>query len=106
MARTWVERGDVPRDATRVRSTLHATQSDRLPQARDRLPQAHHDRRLHLLRIPEAAAKLAVCPRTVQSAIARGDLRVVRLGRAVRIDPADLRAYIWTCRSAAPGGGR
>lgn len=60
----------------------------------------------HLLRIPEAAAKLAVCPRTVQSAIARGDLRVVRLGRAVRIDPADLRAYIWTCRSAAPGGGR
>jgi excisionase family DNA binding protein len=43
---------------------------------------------------PVPAALRTHTERTVRAIIARGDLRVVRFGRSVRIDPTDLRAFI------------
>jgi excisionase family DNA binding protein len=42
----------------------------------------------------EAAASLAVSVRTLQNLQQRGELTAVRIGRAVRFDPADLRRLI------------
>lgn len=50
------------------------------------------DNRLITLR--EAAERLAVSERTVRTLIAGGQLRRLRIGRAVRIDPSDLCAFI------------
>lgn len=47
-----------------------------------------------LLAYPEAAKVLGVTERTVRSLVCRGALPAVRFGRSVRIDPADLRAFI------------
>jgi hypothetical protein len=46
------------------------------------------------LRKADVARALGVCPRSVDGYIAAGRLRVVKLGAAVRIDPADLAAFI------------
>lgn len=45
-----------------------------------------------LLTTSEAASLLHVHPRTVQRLVERGELGAVRLGAAVRFDPADLTA--------------
>jgi excisionase family DNA binding protein len=42
----------------------------------------------------DVAAQLRVSERTVRRLIATGALRVRRVGRAVRISPADLEAYL------------
>ena len=47
-----------------------------------------------LLTYQDAARRLAVSDRTVWSLVKRGELPVVKIGAAVRIDPADLLAYI------------
>lgn len=47
-----------------------------------------------LLSQREAARACSVCEKTLYLAVRRGELRVVRIGRAVRYDPADLRAWI------------
>jgi excisionase family DNA binding protein len=47
-----------------------------------------------LLTKKAAAEILGVCPRTVDNLLARGQLRPVKLGSLVRVDPADLRACI------------
>ena len=47
-----------------------------------------------LLTINEAADFLNVSTRTVRREIDRGALAVVRIGRSIRIDPADLDAVI------------
>lgn len=47
-----------------------------------------------LLTLRDAAKYLGVCERTIRATIAARLLRCVRIGRAVRIDPADLRAFI------------
>lgn len=47
-----------------------------------------------LLTYQEAGEVLGVTDRTVSKLVAEGGLRAVRFGRSVRIDPADLRAYI------------
>ena len=47
-----------------------------------------------LLRIPDAAARLAVSPRTVRRMIASGRLPAVRLGRVVRLREEDLAALL------------
>ena len=49
----------------------------------------------------QAAKSLQVCERTITSLVLSGKLRVVRFGRNVRIDPADLEAFI---ASAKVGG--
>lgn len=47
-----------------------------------------------LLNIAEAADVLNVCAETVRRAIWRGQLRSIRIGRAVRVRVEDLRAYV------------
>lgn len=47
-----------------------------------------------LLKPDEAAAALAVSPRCLWGLTKAGDLPAVRIGRAVRYDLADLRAWI------------
>jgi excisionase family DNA binding protein len=42
----------------------------------------------------QAAKSLQVCERTITSLILSGKLRALRFGRNVRIDPADLEAFI------------
>ena len=47
-----------------------------------------------LLTYDGAAKALGVSDRTVWALVDRGDLPAVRFGRSVRIDPADLQAFI------------
>lgn len=47
-----------------------------------------------LATIDDAAAALAVSPRTIRNLIQRGDLAPVRIGRSVRIPIATLRAFV------------
>ena len=57
-----------------------------------------------LLTIPQAAATLQVSARTLRRLVDAGALPAVRVGRLVRIDPADLAALIHThkARPAQP----
>ena len=52
------------------------------------------DQHARLLRIDELADRLAVSRSMAWKLIAQGDLRSVRIGRAVRVRPSDLEAYI------------
>lgn len=47
-----------------------------------------------LLTIDEVAARLALHHRTVRRLIESGDLRVVRIGRAVRVQENELERFI------------
>lgn len=47
-----------------------------------------------LLRVDEIADRLAVSRSMAWKLIAQGELRSLRIGRAVRVRPADLEAYI------------
>ena len=47
-----------------------------------------------LLKIADVAKRLAVSVTTVRRLIAAGKLQTVRIGRALRIRPDDLEAYI------------
>ena len=47
-----------------------------------------------LLRSDEAARLLAISPRKLWTLADDGEIPVVRIGRSVRYDPADLRDYI------------
>lgn len=49
---------------------------------------------VRLLRIEEIAERLAVSRSMAWKLIANGQLRSVRIGRAVRVRPADLEAYL------------
>ena len=53
-----------------------------------------------LLTVFEVAERLAVCVRTVRNYISAGVLRVVRIGRAVRVDERDLAVFIEQLRGA------
>lgn len=47
-----------------------------------------------LLTRQDAALALATCLRTVDEAIASGDLEIVAIGRSVRVRPSALEAFI------------
>ena len=47
-----------------------------------------------LLRIEEVADRLSVSRSMAWKLISHGEMRSVRIGRAVRVRPADLEAYI------------
>ncbi|MEO8656239.1 MAG: helix-turn-helix domain-containing protein [Ramlibacter sp.] len=47
-----------------------------------------------LMTVAEVASQLQVSTRTVRRLIAADELKVVRIGRAIRIHPADLKAYV------------
>ncbi len=51
--------------------------------------------------LPQVARMLAVSKRTLEREIARGKLKVVRIGRCVRIRPDDLAVYSSGLTSAA-----
>ena len=53
-----------------------------------------------LLTYPEAAELLGVTARTVWNLVHRGELRAVRFGGSVRIDPADLRAFVESAKNS------
>ncbi len=68
-----------------------------------------------LLTYDQAAKLLGVTGRTVWTLVHRSDLPAVRFGHSVRIDPADLRAFIerakqdlasGTAGNAGEGGSR
>ncbi len=65
-----------------------------------------------LLTYEQAGKLLGVTGRTVWTLVDRGDLMAVRFGHSVRIDPADLRAFIDRSKrrpvpsTAEEGGGR
>lgn len=58
-----------------------------------------------LLTYKQAGELLGVTERTIWTLVADGELPAVRFGRSVRIDPADLRAYIDRCKTAGRRGG-
>ena len=47
-----------------------------------------------MLRVGEVAQQLRLAPRSLWRLIDRGELKVHRFGRAVRISPADLAAFV------------
>jgi excisionase family DNA binding protein len=47
-----------------------------------------------LLRIEDVADRLAVSRSMAWKLVAQGDIRSIRIGRAVRIRPADLDAFV------------
>ena len=57
-----------------------------------------------LLKPKEAAEALAIGIRKLRSLTAGGELPCVRIGRAVRFDPADLRAFIERQKSGVHAG--
>jgi excisionase family DNA binding protein len=48
----------------------------------------------------EAARMLSVCEKTLWTLTKRGEIPVIRIGRAVRYDPRDLIAWIENSKSA------
>lgn len=54
-----------------------------------------------LLTYRQAGEMLQITERTVRNLVSRGEFPVVRVGGSVRIDPADLRAYIDRCKGGA-----
>lgn len=58
-----------------------------------------------LLTYKQAGELLGVTERTVWTLVSDGELPAVRFGRSVRIDPADLRAYIDRCKTAGRRNG-
>jgi excisionase family DNA binding protein len=55
-----------------------------------------------LLNTNEAAKLLGVCPKSVFNFVERGQLRAVKLGAAVRFDPADVAEFINRSKTASP----
>ena len=61
---------------------------------RDGLPPDTDRASTRLLRVRDVAERLSVSPSMAWKLTATGELRSIRIGRAVRIRPADLEAYI------------
>ncbi|MAT84279.1 MAG: transcriptional regulator [Gammaproteobacteria bacterium] len=59
-----------------------------------------------LLTYRQAAEVLGVSERSIWTLVDQGTLPAVRFGRSVRIDPADLRAFIDRAKAGEIGGGR
>ena len=47
-----------------------------------------------LLTKPEAAKRLAVCPRTIDNLVSRGHLPCIKIGSALRFKIEDVQAFI------------
>lgn len=57
-----------------------------------------------LLTYKQTGNLLGVTERTIWTLVDQGELPAVRFGRSVRIDPADLRAYIDRRKTTMKGG--
>ena len=53
-----------------------------------------------LLTVRDTARRLSLCEKSVRNLIAAGELRAIRVGRAVRLSPQDIAAFIEKARSA------
>jgi len=53
-----------------------------------------------LLTVRDTARRLALCEKSVRTLIGSGELRAVRIGRAVRVSPLDLADFIERARNA------
>lgn len=47
-----------------------------------------------LITVDEAAKRLSLCRRMIEYAITKGEIKVVRIGRAVRIPMASLEQFV------------
>jgi excisionase family DNA binding protein len=56
-----------------------------------------------LLTTRQAARSLNLSERTLYAITKRGDLPVVRIGKAVRYDPADIRVWIESAKKSEKG---
>lgn len=70
---------------------------ERFPVPRDNDPEPVASTRT-LLRVEEVADRLAIGRTTAYALIDAGDLRSVRIGRAVRVTVSDLDAYVRSLR--------
>jgi excisionase family DNA binding protein len=57
-----------------------------------------------LIDLDEAARRLSMCRRSVQTLVYASELRAVRIGRSRRISVADLEAYVNGLREANDRG--
>ena len=53
------------------------------------------DKEARLLSVGETAERLNVSPRTVYRLAESGELPVLRIGGSLRVDPNELRSYIY-----------
>jgi excisionase family DNA binding protein len=85
----------------------HAERRDPLAAPR-RTDPPPSDPRVLLVPPPQAARAISVSERTLYTLTKRGLIPAVRIGRAVRYDPADLRAFVDRAKAACPqdGGAR
>lgn len=67
------------------------------------IPPEHGSVERVLLKPEEAAAAMGISPRLLWQLTNEGDLPVVRIGRSVRYDPADLRAWVQSQKTRGPG---
>lgn len=54
----------------------------------------------HLLTVPQVAKRLQLSTRQIYRFIRREELRALRVGSRVRIDPRDLDDFLERCRTA------
>lgn len=52
-----------------------------------------------LLNVPQVARQLAIGERKAWSLVKSGEIRSLRIGRSVRVDPADLAAFVARCKT-------
>ena len=62
--------------------------------------------RTHLLTVEEAAERLGTSVRFIRRLRAERRLPFVKLGRHLRVDTADLDAFVASCREDVPPGRR
>jgi excisionase family DNA binding protein len=94
----WVQM--LEEDATSVKSPDHAPKHSAAPSEAQLVSPG-----VALLTTREVADALHVHPRTVQRLVERGELAAVRLGAAIRFDPAELvRLIAERTRIAQPSG--
>jgi excisionase family DNA binding protein len=55
-----------------------------------------------LVTTQQAAPLMALCEKTIRNLVKRGELRAVRCGRALRIDPRDITAWIDRQKGGTP----
>ena len=60
----------------------------------------------HLLTVEEAALRLGTSVRFIRRLRAERRLPFVKLGRHLRVDTADLEAFVASCREDVPPGRR
>lgn len=54
----------------------------------------------NLLRVPEIARLLSVSRAMAYELVERGEIKCIRIGRSVRVDPRDLREFVERRRAA------